>query len=155
MDHLYFYNVLHDSQHGFRKKRGCDTQLVLTTSDLNSSLDNNKQVDAVLLDFSKAFDRVSHTRLLLKLKHYGITGNVLGWLESFLTQHKQCVVLDDKMSSTLDVTSSVPQGTVIGPLCFLVYMTCLIVSQLVPRPVCSLMMHAFVYRELNNPDDSQ
>ena len=88
MGHLDQYDSLHDAQHGFRKRRGCDTQLVLTTSDLAKSMDDNKQVDAILLDFSKAFDRVSHTRLLLKLKHYGITGNILGWLKTFLTHRR-------------------------------------------------------------------
>jgi tRNA A58 N-methylase Trm61 len=63
MSHLDQYNILNDSQHGFRKRRGCDTQLILTTSDLAASFEKNKQVDAVLLDFSKAFDRVPHSRL--------------------------------------------------------------------------------------------
>ena len=83
--------------------------------------DEKKQTDMVVLDFSKAFDTVPHTRLLSKLKHYGITGNLLEWISNFLKQRDQRVVIDGKCSDWTHVDSGVPQGTVLGPLLFLLY----------------------------------
>ena len=74
----------------------------------------------LILDFSKAFDTVQHKRLLKKLESYGINGNILSWLEAWLTQREQVTIEGDK-SSTAKVTSGVPQGTVLGPLMFLLY----------------------------------
>ena len=92
--------------------------------------------------------------MIFFLNFLGVTtvssqGNILGWLESFLTQWKQCVVLDGKISSTLDVTSRVPQGTVIGPPCFLVY-----INDMPGTKTRLFADDAFVYRELNCPEDS-
>ena len=77
MDHYDHYKVLSDVQHGFCPQRSCETQLLITTQDLTKELDNRGEVDAIVLDFSKAFDRVPHQRLLLKLHHYGIRGPLL------------------------------------------------------------------------------
>ena len=70
--HLDLHNILSDNQHGFRKKQSCESQLILTIQDIVSGLEDGEQIDAILLDFSKALDKVPHQRLLLKLKHYGI-----------------------------------------------------------------------------------
>ena len=74
INHFECHNILHvtDCQHGFRKGRSCETQLIMTTDDLARGLDEMQQTDAVLLDFSKAFDKVTHQRFLLKLQHYGV-----------------------------------------------------------------------------------
>ena len=85
VSHLERNNILTDFQHGFRKCRSCETQLILTIDDLARGLNDKQQIDAVLLDFSKAFDRVPHQRLLLNLKHYGVRGNILSWIEYFLS----------------------------------------------------------------------
>ena len=74
INHFERNNILRDSQHGFRKPRSCETQILLTIEDLAKGLDDRQQIDAVLLDFSKAFDKVPQQRLLLKLKHYGVRG---------------------------------------------------------------------------------
>ena len=68
------HNILSDSQHGFRKNRSCETQLILTINDLAKGLDNSQQIDGILLDFSKAFDKVPHRRLAAKLHHYSVRG---------------------------------------------------------------------------------
>ena len=79
------------------------------------------QVDVILLDFSKAFDKVPHQRLLHKLQYHGVGNKTLKWIQSFLTNRKQQVALEGTLSSSAAVLSGVPQGTVLGPLHFLTY----------------------------------
>ena len=121
MQHLDAHNIRSDQQHGFRKKRSCKSPLILTTQDLASSLEEREQTDAVLLDFSKAFDKVPYQRLLLKLYHYGVRGPLLSWIESFFTGRSQKVLVERKSSSSVPVVLGVPQGTVLDPLLFLLY----------------------------------
>ena len=92
----------------------------LTTWQKN--LDNNLQTDVIFLDFAKAFDKVDHFCLLQKLDHYGIRGNLLSWLENFLTQRTQRVTIEGHYSSTTNVTSGVPQGSVLAPQCPLLFL---------------------------------
>ena len=89
---------------------------------MNISVDNNGgQTDAILLDFSKAFDRVSHQHLYYKLHHYGIRGKLLDWVKQFLTGRSQCVIINGEQSDSTTVSSGVPQGTVLVPLLFLCF----------------------------------
>ena len=85
------------------------------------AMDQHYQVDLIMLDFSKAFDTVAHNKLLLKLEHYGIQSNTYSWLQTWLTKRTQKVVVEGETSKTLKVLSGVPQGTVLGPLMFLLY----------------------------------
>ena len=122
MDHFERHNILCDQQHGFRKRRSCESQLITTIQGIASRLRSGKdQVDVILLDFSKAFDKVPHQRLLYKLDFYGVRGENLQWVKSFLSSRKQRVLLDGKISDQADVFSGVPQGTVNGPLYFLAF----------------------------------
>ena len=84
MNHLNLHDILSDAQHGFRSKRSCETQLLLTVHDFASGLNDGKQTDAIILDFTKAFDKVSHKRLCTKLHYYGIRGPILDWIRLHL-----------------------------------------------------------------------
>ena len=121
MKHLEQHTILTDVQHGFRARRSTVTQLILAIHDMAKTIQDNKWIHAVVLDFSKAFDKVPHKRLIIKLQYYGIRGSLLCWFESFLTNHSQTVVCEGKHSYPTQVTSGVPQGTVLGPLLFLLY----------------------------------
>ena len=90
-------------RHGFRKGHSCETQLITTVNNLLASGDVGNHVDIAILDFSKAFDMVSHRRLMSKLDHYGIKGNIHQWISSFLTNRKQKVVIDGYFSDTIYV----------------------------------------------------
>ena len=126
MSHFDAKGILSDCQHGFRKLgfrklRSCETQLITTCHDLTQTIDDHSQTDVILLDFSKAFDKVSHTLLLNKLNMYGINTKIIHWMSSFLLGRSQRVLVDGEISSVVDVASGVPQGTVLGPLLFLIY----------------------------------
>ena len=97
MSHFEAHDILTNSQHGFRKHHSCDTQLITTVNNLAKGLDKSEQIDAILLDFSKAFDKVAHSRLL-KLENYGVRGNLLKWVQDFLSGRTQQVVLEGSFS---------------------------------------------------------
>lgn len=119
--HLETNNILTDAQHGFRKGRSCVSQLISIVDDLAAELNRGGQTDAILLDFSKAFDKVPHRRLLLKLAACGVEGKTLSWIKEFLSNRTQEVVVGGESSDIGHVTSGVPQGSVLGPTLFLVY----------------------------------
>ena len=122
MKHLNSHKILTPSQQGFRSKRSCETRLIVTIQGIAKYLKTGKdQVDVILLDFAKAFDKVPFQRLLLKSSFYGLRDNTLQWISSFLHGRTQQVLVEGCTLEKLDVLSGVPQGTVVGPLLFLIY----------------------------------
>ncbi|MCG8046380.1 MAG: hypothetical protein JAY66_11960 [Candidatus Thiodiazotropha taylori] len=151
--HMTQQNALYELQHGFREKRSCETQLIQLVEDLARQLTLGKQTDLVLLDFSKAFDKVNHLKLLYKLSNFGITGNTLKWIESFLIGRTQTVVLDGESSNEVPVTSGVPQGSVLGPLLFLLYINDL--PDNIQSQVRLFADDTAVYLTVSSPSDTQ
>ena len=96
-------------------KGSCETQLIQLVEDLGRQLTLGKQEDLVLFDFSKAFNKVNHLKLLYKLACFGIKGNTLKWIQSFLIGRTQTVVLDGESSNEVPVTSGIPPGVCTGP----------------------------------------
>ena len=121
MSHLVSNNIISKHQHGFVPGRSCVTQILEALDSWTSVLDEGGGVDVIYMDFQKAFDSVPHRRLLLKLEAAGIQQNVLGWVNSFLSNRKQRVVINGTFSEEADVTSGIPQGSVLGPLLFVLY----------------------------------
>ncbi len=121
MKHLGSHDILVDNQHGFRAKHSTVTQLVLTIHNLTKNMELGQSTHMAILDFAKAFDKVPHERLITKLEHYGIRGPLLKWIRHFLTSRTQTVVCNGASSTPRRVLSSVPQGTVLGPLLFLLF----------------------------------
>jgi hypothetical protein len=119
--HLESNNILTNFQHGFRSQRSTETQLLSFTQDVLKNLRSGTQTDVIIMDFAKAFDKVSHWRLCMKIQNYGITGPLNRWIEQFLHNRTQKVVCSGESSEWAPVLSGVPQGSVIGPILFLMY----------------------------------
>ena len=113
--------MISPNQSGFRSGDSCVNQLLAITHEIYKSFDEWFQVRGVFLDISKAFDKVCHEELLLKLNQNGISGNLLKLLRNFLSSQKQRVVLNGQHSSRDNVTAGVPQGSISGPLLLIIY----------------------------------
>ena len=118
MCHFEDHSVLYHLQHGFRRFRSCVTQLISLYDDLVSSRDRGVQTDLIIMDFAKAFDKVSHRLLATKLSHYGIRNNTLIWIKNFLSNRTQRVLVEGKQSASSPVTSGVRKGQCWAPFCF-------------------------------------
>ncbi len=119
--HLEDNNLIKNTQHGFRRGRSCLTNLLEFFEVITKWVDGGSSVDILLLDLAKAFDKVSHSKLLQKLRNKDVAGNLLRWIENWLTDRKQWLVINGEHSDWLGVNSGVPQGSVLRPLLFLVY----------------------------------
>lgn len=153
INHLETHGILTSLQHGFRSGHSCESQLLTTLQDFVCNFDKKTQIDVVVLDFAKAFDTVPHNRLLGKLRHYGINGMLHLWISSFLKGRTQSVVVEGVSSSSVAVESGVPQGTVIGPLLFLLYINDL--PNTISSKVRLFADDCLLYREINSLEDQQ
>ena len=114
-------NLFAKEQHGFRAGRSCTTQLLEFMEEVTEAIDRGEKVDVIHLDSAKVFDMVPHKRLLSKLKGYGIKGKIYDWIKDFLSNRKQRVVIHGKFSNCIHVTSGIHQGSVLGPILFLIF----------------------------------
>jgi hypothetical protein len=148
--HLERQNILTPLQHGFRKGHSCVSQLIQVVNDWMEGIDSSNQIDAAILDFTKAFDCVPHERLKSKLHFYGIRGNTLQWISMFLMRRQQRVVVNGEASKWHQVISGVPQGTVLGPLLFLIY-----INDIVDGLQCNIRLFddCILYNTITNNED--
>ena len=120
-NYLLTNSLITKHQHGFLLKRSTCTNLLETINDWVLALDTRLKTDAIYIDFQKAFDSVSHSKLLSKLESYNIRGDLLAWITAFLKHRTQQVKINNSLSDIINIVSGVPQGSVLGPTLFLLY----------------------------------
>ena len=146
--HIANDNIIINEQHGIRNKLSTITQLINTTNDWANTINNKGQTDIIFLDLSKAFDKTSHKCLLSKLHYYGIRNHRLSWIGTFLYNHTQTTVVNGVHSSYVEVTSGVPQGSVLGPMLFLLYIND--INNAIISQIKILADDSVLYRNIRN-----
>ena len=140
-------------QHGFLQGKSCTSNLLEVLDFVGALLDKGGQVDMVYMDMSKAFDKVSHPRLLQKLRSFGFGGSLLQWFDSYMTGRQQRVTVLGATSEPLPICSGVPQGSILGPALFLIYVNDL--PDVVERSHIAMFADdAKIYHQIKAPDDA-
>ena len=153
VDFLVKHKLLNSSQHGFLKARSCLTNMLCFLEEITKWIDVGSPVDIIYLDFQKAFEQVPHQRLLLKLKAHGIGDSITDWIEQWLTDRRQRVVVDGEVSNLKLVLSGVPQGSVLGPILFLIYINDL--DDSIKSNVLKFADDTKLFRKVNTDGDKQ
>ena len=151
VDHLERKGLLNISQHGFRKGRSCLTNLLSFLEEVTEKLDARNSIDVVYLDFAKAFDKVPHKRLINKVRSFGIGGQLLRWIESWLTDRLQRVGCEVAWSDWERVLSGIPQGSVLGPILFLMFIDDL--DEGLTSRILKFADDSKIFRVVNGPED--
>ena len=151
--HIKKNNLFSKNQFGFIDNRSTTLQLLKITDEWMESIEKNNPIDVVYLDFMKAFDTVSHKKLLHKLQNYEIHHNILAWIKHFLKDRRQKVIVNGQESDWRPVTSGIPQGSVLGPLLFVLF-----VNDMPKNLKSSIYLFADdtkIYREIRDPSDTE
>jgi len=151
IEHLEKFKLIKDTQHGFVKNKSCLTNLLVFLEEVTNYIDSGYPVDVIYLDFQKAFDKVPHTRLIMKLAAHGIDGQVLQWIQNWLSDRKQRVVLNGQFSDWREVLSGVPQGSVLGPLLFVIYIND--IDESVGSKILKFADDTKIYLNIKSPED--
>ena len=122
------HNLLNPSQHRFLKARSRLTNILCFLEEIPKWINEGSPIDIIYLYFQKAFDKVPHQRLLLKLKARGIGDGTIDWIEQWLTDRRQRVAVDGEVSNWKSVMNGIPQGSILGPVLFLTYINYLFMS---------------------------
>ena len=153
VDFLLKHKLLNSSQHGFLKARSCLTNMLCFLEEITKWIDVGSPVDIIYLDFQKAFDKVPHQRLPFKLKAHGIGDSITDWIEQWLTGRRQQVVVDGEVSNWKSVLSGVLQGSVLGPILFLIYINDL--DDSITSNVLKFADDTKLFRKVNTDGDKQ
>jgi hypothetical protein len=142
-------------QHGFMKGKSTTTQIISVLNNIQNIFDNRDQVDVIYFDLSKAFDSVPHNLLVQKIQTFGINGKLLRWIENYLKNRRQRVTMEGTNSEWLPVTSGVPQGSILGPILFILYINDL-PDILSSDTLCAIFADdTKIYRQINTTKDQQ
>jgi exonuclease III len=140
-------------QYGFMKGKSTTTQIITVLANIHNIFDNREKTDVIYFDLAKAFDSVPHKLLLHKLKSFGIHGKLLNWITDYLTDRMQRVTCEGQNSTWLPVTSGVPQGSILGPILFIIYINDL-PDILSPETLCAIFADdTKIYRKIEEEED--